>query len=206
MAHDAGASTAVKTEQGKIHYKDVDSFDRASYGKIIHYKGFGRLVDFDDEATTKFAGVAVEYIASLRPDTIVWDGDSYASDSFTHLIPELLQRTGARLVMFLKNAEKARSRVERTWLPVGLDLECFLCATDISHDKLGEKALQSTQSREIVCFGGGPVVEAEFKLAPEDIIFHLVPAQRRSKDGSGTERCALEGLTAPNLKLVTSPP
>jgi len=184
----------------------VDSFERASYGKVIHYKGFGRFVDFEDEETAKLAAAVVDYIAGLRPDTIVWDGDSYAPDSFTFLIPQLLQRTGARPVMFLKDAEKPRNRIEKAWLPIGLDSECFLCAKDIPHDKLGEKALQSTQSTVVVCFGGGPVVEAEFKLAPESIIFHVVPVQRRLPDGPGTQRSALEGLNAPNLKLVTPPP
>mmetsp|Transcript_185 Transcript_185/g.420 ORF Transcript_185/g.420 Transcript_185/m.420 type:complete len:204 (-) Transcript_185:109-720(-) len=186
---------------GTVTYRQLDDFKPEQYGKIVHLKGFARLIDFGDEKIMSLSNLAVDFLVSRQPDTIVWDGDSYALDSFTRLLPRLAEKTKAELVMFLRDRPADRARTDASWPRLGLNITCYLTKPEIEFEELGEIALRSTASAEIVSFGGGVVVANEFKVLPERIRLYLVPAYRTS-DAGVVEHCALETLQAPNLEHV----
>mmetsp|Transcript_114824 Transcript_114824/g.214932 ORF Transcript_114824/g.214932 Transcript_114824/m.214932 type:complete len:255 (-) Transcript_114824:261-1025(-) len=187
----------------EIVYADLDSYDPSRFGQVVHIKGFGSKIDFSDAETAALADRFVEFVASeLKPDTLVWDGDSFGDDSFTTLVVRLRRRTNAELVMFLRNADKDKDRVNGSWPALCLPTTCFLCASDIKFDELGAIALAKTQSKSVASFGGGVVVKEEFERASKEIMFHLAPAKRRAADGTISDPSALSGFSATNLKFL----
>lgn len=195
-------------EGSRIHWKGLGAFkdEKSSYGKIVHLKGFGSRIDFKDSATAAMLDSAVEFFIGLGADTLVWDGDSYTEDSFTYLIPFIYRRIELKLVMFLRDKPKDRKRVNKTWLPVGLPFFCYLCPADIKFDALGAIALTASGSKEVVSFGGGAVLKAEFERASKDIMFYVVPVIRRAQDGTLSEKSTLvEFAPAPNLQIACAP-
>ena len=52
-------------------------------GRTVHYKGFGRLINFRDPLTDRYADAVVDHIVDQAYTTLVWDGDSYSHTSFT---------------------------------------------------------------------------------------------------------------------------
>jgi len=55
-------------------------------------------------------------------------------------------------------------------------------------DKLGGLAMEATQSKDVVSFGGGPVVEKEFAQTPADVTYHLIPVRRHDTQGNWEPR------------------
>ena len=55
--------------------------------RLAHYKGFANGLDFRDPGTAAELGKAVGLLDVM--DVVVWDGDGYNPDSFSHLIPLL---------------------------------------------------------------------------------------------------------------------
>jgi len=147
-------------------------------GKTIHYKGFAARVNFEDQDTQIEKKRLMELFRHANPDTIVWDGDDYQSDSFTALIPDIYSSTHPRLVMFLRDTPEEKARVLASWTPTKLPIACFLLNAELSFEQLGSEALQATQSKTIFCFGGGAVLEKEWQSASKDVNFVLVRTQR----------------------------
>lgn len=156
-----------------------------SLGKTIHYKGFAARVNFADEDTQKCKRDVLQYFKAERPDTVVWDGDSYQEDSFTAMIPDIYDKIHPRLVMFLRDDPEDKKRVLETWSPTGLPILCYLLSAQLNFEQLGREALQATQSKKVLCFGGGGVLEQEYlyyyQTAPEDIEFVLVCTRREGQ-------------------------
>lgn len=154
-----------------------------SLGKIIHYKGFAARVNFADEDTQKCKRDVLQYFKAECPDTVVWDGDSYQEDSFTAMIPDIYDKIHPRLVMFLRDTPEEKKRALETWSPTGLPIVCYLLNVQ-NWRQLGREALQATQSKKVLCFGGGEVLEQEYKAAVnanENIEFVLVCIRREGQ-------------------------
>jgi len=195
-----------------ITFRDVSECIAADLGRVVHIKGFGLRIAFEDEETASWGDCAVSAVSELKPDTLVWDGDSFHADSFTALVPRIWRSCAPRLVMFLRDKEKDRKRVQESWPSVPFigeanedssqNIDCFLLQADIKFDRLGQLALQATQAKDVIAVGGGPVVWNEFAAGSTDVTYGLVPLKRRTADGEGWESCALENLEAPNLKIL----
>jgi hypothetical protein len=127
-------------------------------------------------------------IVSVRPQTLVIDGDSYAPDSFTALIPRLL--AALPLVAFKLQGKEgeclrswggalARARDEggsahASFTLVSVPRDPAAEATpeasdypypDYKYVYLGATALQATGSEHVFCVGGGEVVAEEQRVA-----------------------------------------
>jgi len=187
-----------------INFRPVKMCDPKSLGKTVHFKGFGQRIDFADGETSAWAECTLGEMASLAPQTVVWDGDSYSEDSFTSLLPQIHQACKCRLVMFLRDTDKDKERVLKSWSFVSFgprqNIDCFLVDSDIHFEELGKLALEATRSSQVVAFGGGVVVEKEFAATPASVSYSMAAAKRKSSDGKSLEPCALELKQAPNLK------
>jgi len=174
-------------------------------GLTIHLKGFAQRVEYNDSQTQAAAERMVKWIKELRPARVVWDGDNHSHDSFTALIPQIYNELldyEMQLIAFLRECD--RDRFEDSWWPIGLPLRVHLCPSTLDFQKLGTYALEMTDSKTVGCFGGGGVVEHEYKCRPkEDVQFSVFPITRPSKMGDSTERCALEHYKDSHVTVIT---
>jgi hypothetical protein len=49
-------------------------------------KGFGRGLDFNEPSTSKAVTTIIAFVKEFAPLSLVFDGDPYRPDSFTHLV------------------------------------------------------------------------------------------------------------------------
>lgn len=189
-----------------VEYAKAAAYDPSSMGRTVHLKGFAARVDFTDPVTEALSNLAVDFICdTLNPDTLVWDGDSYQHDSFTALIPRIWHRSRPRLAMFLRDRDEDKARVDQCWPPLQLPITRYLCDAKVDFRELGIAGLSCTQSKVAVCLGGGDVVTREFREAPEDVSFYVLPVTRHSASGIGEERSPLQALSAQNLHHLELP-
>jgi hypothetical protein len=174
----------------------------------IHIKGYGRGIDFTSQATQRLAQAVVAHVVAQKPQTIVWDGDSYHPSSYTALLPRiraalLAADHRAVFVAYLKHRDEARFAASWQSAPEGFAVDKIeFQRNDIDFTELGVIALAATQSKNVVCFGGGPVVGSEFAHADPSVQFHWWPVERpvRGDQGGALERCSLAAVgVAPNL-------
>lgn len=59
--------------------------------RVLHLKGFGRWLDFDDEDTDRAVQQIILFIKRWGVSVISWDGDPFQSGSFVLLLPQLVQ-------------------------------------------------------------------------------------------------------------------
>jgi len=175
-----------------IKFVEWDDKLASDLGSSVHYKGFAARIDFLHEDTEIAAQKTLEFVQRRNPDTLVWDGDSYAEDSFTYLIPRIWNERHPGLVMFLRDTPEERQRVIDSWEPLGLPITCYLCSGAVHFEDLGEQALRATHSCAVICFGGGDVVRNEFSRASDDVDYLVMPVVREKKGCRVTERGALE--------------
>lgn len=209
-----------------ITFRQASECVAADLGRVVHFKGFGRNIAFEEAESAALAECAVAAVVELRPDTLVWDGDSHHADSFTALIPRIWSICAPQLVMFLRDHEQDRQRVQHSWPSIAFDsassstagtrrpslrdevvgecwpvgIECFLVKAGIRFDELGHLAMQATKGKDVVSVGGGPVVCSEFAATPSDVTYHLVPMSRRSDNPSGSKRKRWEACALCSLK------
>ena len=75
---------------GALQIRWTDDFDREDvavgeeHARLAHYKGFANGLDFADPCTAACLQKAVGLLDEL--DVVVWDGDGYAGNSFSHLL------------------------------------------------------------------------------------------------------------------------
>ena len=86
------------------------SFSSSTSSKnTVHFKGYGRSIDFSDPATRAYADLVAEHITDGGFTRLVWDGDSYDESSFTFLIPRFYASIpGLELVAFLRECDQDR--------------------------------------------------------------------------------------------------
>lgn len=190
-----------REDESSIRYRS-SPYERVEGEKVIHLKGFGGRISNDSVEAQALRSKLIDFMASETPVEVVWDGDSYAADSFTHLLPDVVVACGGtekvRLTAFLR--EKDQGRFQDAWSPLALPITVYLQDASIDFTELGGIALKATQSRLVVCFGGGGVVKDEFAKIPSEVIFHLFPVTRPTADKTGTEQPSLlASQGAPNL-------
>ena len=72
--------------------------DIHNYGKTLMLRGFAEFISWkhiknsSDYHHTCIVQDLVKVIKAKKIETLVWDGDLYRSDSFTHLIFELMKK------------------------------------------------------------------------------------------------------------------
>jgi hypothetical protein len=185
--------------------------------KVVHLKGYGLRINFDDPITKELCCSCLDFIEKeLEPDVVVIDGDWYYSTSFTHLAL-LLRKRMPLLKIAVFSKEKNLQKFMDSWKPTGVPNDFFiveLLANDLNWTQVGTVAFQTTKSSVAVCFGGGVVVrkeyEASFQRAVDgtDLIpvqFHWFPVERLSEDGSATESCTLADVKKNKVFLVKHP-
>eukprot|EP00931_Biecheleriopsis_adriatica_P060139 TRINITY_DN36100_c0_g1_i1.p1 TRINITY_DN36100_c0_g1~~TRINITY_DN36100_c0_g1_i1.p1 ORF type:complete len:314 (+),score=42.84 TRINITY_DN36100_c0_g1_i1:91-1032(+) len=150
------------------------------FDNAVHLKGFASGFDFHDKATDSQLQCTLKEIERLQPATIVWDGDDYCEQSFTYLIPKIYRQMfpPPRLVMFISGTLENERRVQKSWQQTGLPITCFSFASQIGWEDLGVEALRVTQSKQVVCFGGGGVLSNEYERASKDVRFFVVDVAR----------------------------
>eukprot|EP01083_Nonionella_stella_P229301 811765_1 len=159
---------------------------------IIHFKGFGRYINFKNSKTKKLRSDCIETICALLENggSLIWDGDSYNNDSFTFIIPLLFDELFKIRNMHKNEENNALTNKQKQWLFLA-----FIKETDVSrfiHSwsnklriskynknlcinfelkpltqiqnfiELGIEAINITKSQIVICFGGGYVVQHEY--------------------------------------------
>ena len=199
---------------------------------VVHIKGFASrmllpgaadpppLISPSDQprlsnersTTEALANALVDAICASEPKTLVWDGDAYAVDSFTALIPLIaLRLPGVQLAAFAFERWGDAGFVEN-WAPPLAALSTPSPLTLIIVPKtvagghtdkyvaLGRIAIGATGSKLAFCLGGGAVTVDEAKLGLEEddppIKFVLAPVRRftpfQPPDGAEPEPRPLE--------------
>ena len=189
------------------------ALESVANNKPVHFKGFGRSLDFSNPTTRRYADALVDHVVEGDFTTLVWDGDSYSRGSFTNLIPRIVEEVLARrgrdltLVSFLRDCDEAR--FQRDWasappLPGASWLERIrveLQPAALDWTQLGVVAIRATGAQHVVAFGGGPIVRLEYdanaaEASHDRAVWHWWPVERPSKDGTGVEQCSLVALEA----------
>ena len=135
---------------------------------FVHVKGFAKRLVPNDPAFQ--AALALPELQTC--DTLAWDGDAFAEDSFTALIADLARRRPSmQLVAFFSPKSPAEQEhlpgheeFDQTWGAAGLlhriekrPVEVPV-GTDNAWEELGVAALRSTGAKTVVCLGGGDCV------------------------------------------------
>lgn len=147
--------------------------------RIAHLKGFASGIKMDDH----FDQICSSLIRKLREDefeVLIWDGDSYASDSFTHALLRIhVQLPDLKLVAVLPSCDKD-SRFHDSWSRKLPQLSCFLLDDLVSFQDLGVLALRASGAKCVFLLGGGRVARHEFEVAPAEtswLLFDVVRVQ-----------------------------
>ncbi|ETO27600.1 hypothetical protein RFI_09532 [Reticulomyxa filosa] len=198
------------------------------FGHGIHYEE----KDIEEHVTTvlKIVDKIVKDEISARQNAneklktfsvfFAFDGDAFANRSFTALLPLLYTRVctsfpsqvrSIQLLAFLKNEDCIR--FERDWRDVtfisnpresrrdNVKIWCVLTNCQEWHE-LGTFGMTCTNSKHVLCFGGGPVLKTEYlnlakhkmsgknSSTQQKVIFHAFNVHRYkySVDGATLER------------------
>jgi hypothetical protein len=188
-------------------------------GSTLHFKGFGRGVDYNHPAVKWAFHDVAKFVHTAEPTYLAFDGDPYRPDSFTAMLPGLLEGTvnprdppQPRLLVFKYDTEENLAEVEDTWqaaaVPGGLRL--LAVPEDPSGEDnpeswaaLGGIALRFTGAHTALCFGGGDTIALEVRSNPE-VTFHVWPVPRAGRDGQ-LQQCALSSLALGNVVLHDIP-
>jgi len=215
---DKGVHLITRTENsplnGPTHFLFAHECER---GEVIHLKGNTKDLDVNDEAMRN------QLLAVLRAHIpfrgFVFDGDDYAEDSYTALIPWLVDKWKnwrPFSVTALCRYEDLY-RVERSWKGKlsgsGIFLEFIgffprrlqkISASDVPSEwaRLGITGLQFTRSPTVVCIGkGGEVLKQERaywdkKQASCSIQWFVIPFPKRGDAAPQTSAAAAAGSSA----------
>ena len=195
-------------------FLEVEEFEAASYGKMVHVKGFASGLDLsEDEEARAGAAAAVAAIGALGCDTVVWDGDALHArgGSFTSVVERCVV-LGARALAVRRRGlcrderddddRGGEAAFERDWRGIAVACVLLPAAAGAADDfaALGLAALELTGAEDVVCLGGGEVTRRELELAPPHVRFrHFACGRATGGAKGGVERSWLEGLARPNL-------
>ena len=194
----------IMTESSLINLTTLPLRDSDTAGAIanlprpvVHIKGYGSRILLEHtadpppllrmrdqpkvaeerKAAEALAAKLIEEVCAAVPKTLVWDGDAYAADSFTSLIPRIAERLpGLQLCAFAYEGWAN----EGTWapplsaLPAPSPLTLVLVPKEGAPDhdgkyvRLGRLAIEATGSKSIFTLGGSSVALEEVTLALAD--------------------------------------
>jgi hypothetical protein len=165
---------------------------------VAHLKGFGSGIDWVDDRFFEYMyKKLLNLIDTNGICTVVWDGDDYQNDSFTHILPLLKSdRPNIQLVACLQEHEKHNrwqnsNGFHGSWkdqLPgktVVLLVDRYVVKDD-HYENLGILALAATSSKTVYTFLGGLTVLQELlnvTSTVNDMRFILFNVNRTSKNG-----------------------
>lgn len=173
--------------------------DRASYGEIVHIKGFGSGVK-----AARWQHCAMGYVGQSC-STIAWDGDSIKDDGFTALLPIFLSEDPNRKAIVFKQKNKIDTLQEKLKPLAGFMDRVFIIPIDIEEGKrifslepeegyvsnfpknahefffLGRIGLKATASKKVVAVGGGGIAGCEANASFVDSVKWIVLAVGRGK-------------------------
>jgi hypothetical protein len=172
---------------------------------VVHLKGFVRGLELEPDAEAIKAALALEEL--LTCSALCWDGDQYAVDSFTRLIPMLMERRSSnppQLLAFF-NADKevvgpSLADFNRSWSEMPHTIECRelnVPEAENPWEQLGVTALKTTCSSTVVCFGGGRTVSNERMQASCKCTFSIVEVSRGGERPAIRPTAKLEGSNIP---------
>lgn len=153
---------------------------------IIHLKGFASGIEKKDLDAVKLYQCIPK--GKIR---FVWDGDNYATDSFTYIVKKLMERKEANWGF---DAFKKKGEIQSfkdSWAPEIENLALInvhVVDDSLSWDKLGLEALKYSMENSdnaeisIIYIGGGKTIEDELKMPlpkPVKLYFYNVPRTRK---------------------------
>mmetsp|Transcript_4442 Transcript_4442/g.9296 ORF Transcript_4442/g.9296 Transcript_4442/m.9296 type:complete len:244 (+) Transcript_4442:1-732(+) len=165
----------------KLTFRPLKQYPSDVYDHILHYKGFALRMDFQNPHTWQLAQSCMNHMKESGCATLAWDGDSYSEESFTWLIPQIVEATGVKLIAFLLDIHQ--ERFQKSWGHMGMDVTIYLVPSDGGKSDftyLGLTAIRTTGANCVLSLGGGQVVMQEFQHAPRHVRYLLWPAHRRT--------------------------
>jgi len=157
----------------------------ANLGSGVQLKGFGSRIQFQLPETQQAAEKAQAWLRHHPREWLQWDGDCYAEDSFTALIPQFKkEHEGCICIAFV--LQRNAAEFSESWANAEFVIQAILCNEDYDYAELGTFAQHTMSSlsvtREVFCFGGGGTIEQEFHMRPDKTkIFHGVCLRRQGK-------------------------
>ena len=179
--------------------------------KIVHLKGFSKGL------TKQRSDAELKLLAYLEQfDVICFDGDELRPDSYTRVLPKLLECNKNKpfnIVAFIWSHDKTKFLSKWNASELNNTPNCYYCCLDSSliknhkHDEkyaaLGVEALKVSKATDICSFGGGAVVSQEFALTSNTHHWHYFPITRLSKNRNTgktvEERSSLDSILTSNL-------
>jgi len=176
--------------------------------RLVHIKGFtSGLAILTVPQLSEVVNKLVEFIRKKKVNTIVWDGDNYAEDSFTCVLPSLQKELPeVQFIAFLTTCERYKrwnndKGFDGSWNDRLERLQVFMiddkCTSGDRYDRLGILALQATQAELVIAIGGGMVVRQEYDARPSGVNFVLFNALRNcssNKDNATMLPSSIYGL------------
>ena len=179
---------AHKSNNQTTTISGIDLFTvKNKYNKVarpLHIKGWTNQVNHKETCNAALRQQLIEFAKSIKPTQVVFDGKSYKKDSFTELIPHLLQELGdsVELVAFVRECD-VKDFCE-SWRHTNTKITIYVCPTKMNKNDLGKYALQKTGSLEVFCYGGGDIVTSEYIESKNRYVkFTVFAITRPSADG-----------------------
>eukprot|EP01084_Bolivina_argentea_P259362 437613_1 len=159
---------------------------------VIHFKGFAKGIDFQDNTIRKLQSHCIQTLFNLLKNggTLCWDGDAYKENSFTFIVPLLFKElfkpenleknikknpitNNNKKWLFLGfKKEKEKHKFINSWSnmlkisacnqQLSIHFECKPLTQIRHYTELGTKAINLTKSKIVISFGGGPTVKNEY--------------------------------------------
>jgi len=149
--------------------------------RLAHLKGFTSGLSLGADA---FVDEIAGQLTDGAYDAVLWDGDDFAPDSFTRLLPLLRARLPAlRMCAFLQHGERISrlgnaSGFHGSWATKLGELTCILVDDAISvsgrYEYLGILALKASQSEIVFCVGGGQTLVLERELMGDSAVRYVL--------------------------------
>ena len=79
----------IRPDLTPLRSQDTSDWLKSSKN-IIHLKGYCARINFENDHVKEMKSDFIRHLRRAEPDLICWDGDEYQSDSFTSLIPEII--------------------------------------------------------------------------------------------------------------------
>lgn len=183
-----------------VRFETVGHADRPSFRHpVVHIKGFSTGLSGVTFRTS--ANAIIDHIVKANAKTLVWDGDDFAEDSFTSLIPSVCRRLNGNvdLVFFHYVDEfflKRRGEMQTSWSSAFQDHatttrpttfralglmydDAYVKARGVKpYTALGLRAIECTQSQTVYALGGGVVTSEECVRTPRGVTWHVWPIER----------------------------
>ena len=170
----------IRPDLTPLRSQDTSDWLKSSKN-IIHLKGYCTRIDFENDHVKEMKSDFIRHLRRAEPDLICWDGDEYQSDSFTSLIPEIMEF--CQVLAFVR--PMYRDDFMKSWdinMNYPHKFRYTLTSNKRKDDAHGILCLNKTKSDMVLCFGGGRCVMKEWRGSPSEISYYLYPVIRKNKN------------------------